>query len=90
MAASCVAHRCFAEGIQSRQQKGDGIGFKTTESGKMMRIPLRKEAQHFQIMGDTGVGKTQLIMQMPSPDPGAGRLRHRLRSRLRVHAAILR
>lgn len=46
------------------QQKGDGIGFKTTELGKMMRIPLLKEAQHFQIMGDTGVGKTQLIMQI--------------------------
>jgi len=45
-------------------QKGDGIGFKTTELGKMMRIPARKEAQHFQIMGDTGVGKTQLIVQM--------------------------
>ena len=30
----------------------------------MMRIPARKEAQHFQIMGDTGVGKTQLIMQI--------------------------
>ncbi len=29
-----------------------------------MRIPMRKEAQHFQLMGDTGVGKTQLIMQM--------------------------
>ena len=48
----------------NRQQKGDGIGFKTTELGKMMRIPARKEAQHFQIMGDTGVGKTQLIMQI--------------------------
>jgi len=47
----------------NRAQKGDGIGFKTTESGKMMRIPLRKEAQHLQLMGDTGVGKTQLIMQ---------------------------
>jgi len=46
------------------RQKGDGIGFKTTELGKMMRIPVRKEAQHFQIMGDTGVGKTQLIMQI--------------------------
>ncbi len=44
-------------------QKGDGIGFKTTESEKMMRIPLRKKAQHLQLMGDTGVGKTQLIMQ---------------------------
>ena len=48
----------------NQQQKGDGIGFKTTELGKMMRIPARKEAQHFQIMGDTGVGKTQLIMQI--------------------------
>ena len=48
----------------NQQQKGDGIGFKTTELGKMMRIPRDKEAQHFQIMGDTGVGKTQLIMQI--------------------------
>jgi hypothetical protein len=47
----------------NRTQKGDGIGFKTTESDRMMRIPLRKEAQHLQLMGDTGVGKTQLIMQ---------------------------
>lgn len=48
----------------NKQQKGDGIGIKTTELGKMMRIPRRKESQHFQIMGDTGVGKTQLIMQI--------------------------
>ncbi len=41
-----------------------GIGFKTTELGRMMRIPQRKEAQHFQLMGDTGAGKTQLIMQV--------------------------
>jgi type IV secretory pathway TraG/TraD family ATPase VirD4 len=47
----------------NKTQKGDGIGFKTTESGKMMRIPMQKEAQHLQLMGDTGVGKTQLIMQ---------------------------
>jgi hypothetical protein len=47
----------------NKAQKGDGIGFKTTESGSMMRIPLAKEAQHLQLMGDTGVGKTQLIMQ---------------------------
>ena len=47
----------------NRAQRGDGLGFKTTESGRMMRIPLRKEAQHLQLMGDTGVGKTQLIMQ---------------------------
>ena len=47
----------------NRAQRGDGLGFKTTESGRMMRIPLKKEAQHLQLMGDTGVGKTQLIMQ---------------------------
>jgi type IV secretory pathway TraG/TraD family ATPase VirD4 len=29
-----------------------------------MRIPVRKEAQHIQLMGDTGAGKSQLIMQI--------------------------
>lgn len=48
----------------NRKEKGDGIGFKTTEARKLMRIPRQKEAQHFQLMGDTGVGKTQLIMQV--------------------------
>ena len=41
-----------------------GIGFKTTESRSLMRIPASKEAQHIQIIGDTGTGKTQLIMQI--------------------------
>jgi hypothetical protein len=48
----------------NRKEKGQGIGFKTTESSHLMRIPKQKEAQHFQVMGDTGVGKSQLIMQM--------------------------
>jgi type IV secretory pathway TraG/TraD family ATPase VirD4 len=48
----------------NKAHKGDGIGFKTTELKKLMRIPTQKEAQHFQLMGDTGVGKTQLIMQV--------------------------
>jgi type IV secretory pathway TraG/TraD family ATPase VirD4 len=48
----------------NRAAKGEGVGFVTTESRRMMRIPRRKEAQHIQIMGDTGVGKTQLIMQI--------------------------
>jgi type IV secretory pathway TraG/TraD family ATPase VirD4 len=43
---------------------GDGIGFKTAESDAMMRIPQRAEAQHVEIIGDTGSGKTTLIMQM--------------------------
>jgi type IV secretory pathway TraG/TraD family ATPase VirD4 len=56
----------------NKAAQGDGIGFKTTELGKMMRIPERKEAQHFQIMGDTGVGKTQLIMQILRQIRGRG------------------
>jgi len=48
----------------NKAHKGNGIGFKTTELKKLMRIPTQKEAQHFQLMGDTGVGKTQLIMQV--------------------------
>ena len=43
---------------------GDGIGFKTDEVEAMMRIPLRAEAQHVEIIGDTGSGKTTLILQM--------------------------
>jgi hypothetical protein len=41
-----------------------GIGFKTTECRELMRIPASKEAQHIQIIGDTGTGKSQLIMQI--------------------------
>jgi len=37
--------------------QGDGIGFKTDEAKAMMRIPLAAEAQHFEIIGDTGTGK---------------------------------
>jgi hypothetical protein len=43
---------------------GDGIGFKTTEAKGLMRIPARYEAQHIELMGDTGAGKTTLIMQV--------------------------
>ena len=73
----------------NKRQKGDGIGFKTTELGKMMRIPLRKEAQHFQIMGDT-VSKDPTHHANSAPDSGAWGLRRRLRSCLRVPAKILR
>jgi hypothetical protein len=44
--------------------EGDGIGFKTAEAEAMMRIPRAAEAQHVEIIGDTGSGKTTLIMQM--------------------------
>ena len=41
-----------------------GLGFKTAEMKELMRIPPGKESQHFQMMGDTGAGKTTLIMQL--------------------------
>jgi hypothetical protein len=48
----------------NKRIEGDGIGFKTMESGVPMRIPARYEAQHIELMGDTGAGKTTLIMQV--------------------------
>jgi type IV secretory pathway TraG/TraD family ATPase VirD4 len=52
--------------------QGDGIGFKTTEAKEMMRIPLQAEAQHIELMGDTGAGKTNLIMQILRQIQGRG------------------
>ncbi len=43
---------------------GDGIGFKTDEMKEMIRIPARAEAQHMQIIGDTGAGKSALMFQV--------------------------
>jgi hypothetical protein len=48
----------------NRAIKGDGVGFRTTESKDLMRIPKRAEGQHIELMGDTGTGKTRLIMQL--------------------------
>ena len=44
--------------------RGDGIGFKTDEMKPMIRIPARAEAQHIQIIGDTGAGKSSLLAQL--------------------------
>ena len=38
----------------------------------MMRIPDRAEAQHIELMGDTGAGKTTLIMQILRQIQGRG------------------
>jgi type IV secretory pathway TraG/TraD family ATPase VirD4 len=43
---------------------GDGIGFKTDGMKAMLRIPARAEAQHIQIIGDTGAGKSALMFQV--------------------------
>jgi hypothetical protein len=48
----------------NRIVKGDGIGFKTDGMRKMLRIPARAEAQHMQIIGDTGAGKSSLMFQV--------------------------
>ena len=44
--------------------KGDGIGIETTDTRTVLRIPRGNEAQHLEIIGDTGSGKTTLIMRM--------------------------
>ena len=47
-----------------RTVKGDGIGFKIDGMKPMLRIPARAEAQHMQIIGDTGAGKSALMFQV--------------------------
>ncbi len=44
--------------------QGSGIGLKVDQCREMLRVPLRAEDQHFEIIGDTGSGKTTIIMQM--------------------------
>jgi len=44
--------------------KGQGLGLVTTRKGVIIRLPRRAEAKHIQIMGDTGVGKSTLLMKM--------------------------
>lgn len=47
----------------NKRVRGDGIGIQTAD-GTVLRIPRANEAQHFEIIGDTGSGKTTLIMRM--------------------------
>jgi len=48
----------------NRAVKGKGIGFKTDGMKAMLRIPMRAESQHIQIIGDTGAGKSALMFQV--------------------------
>ena len=48
----------------NRKVQGDGIGIKTDGMQAMIRIPERAEAQHMQIIGDTGAGKTTIMLQI--------------------------
>ena len=54
-----VTPKQFNKAIQ-----GTGIGLKVHHCHEMLRVPLRAEDQHFEIIGDTGSGKTTIIMQM--------------------------
>ncbi len=44
--------------------KGQGLGLVTNRKGVIIRLPTLAEAKHVQIMGDTGVGKSTLLMKM--------------------------
>jgi len=48
----------------NRAIQGTGIGLYVNHCREMLRVPLRAEDQHFEIIGDTGSGKTTIIMQM--------------------------
>jgi hypothetical protein len=48
----------------NRKVEGDGLGIKTDDIKAMIRIPQRAEAQHVQIIGDTGAGKTTIMLQI--------------------------
>jgi len=56
----------------NRKVRGDGIGIKTDGLTEMLCIPAKAEAQHVQIIADTGAGKTTLIMQMLRQIRGRG------------------
>ena len=48
----------------NRLVRGDGVGFNVSWRGQPLRIPRAAEDRHIEIIGDTGSGKTTLIMQL--------------------------
>ena len=69
---------------------GSGIGFATTKRKQTLSIPRAFEPSHVMIMGDTGTGKSIADPRVAHADRGAGaRIGHRVRSRARIHAAVL-
>jgi len=48
----------------NRRVRGGGIGFRIDGMRELLRIPARAEAQHMQIIGDTGAGKSSLLFQV--------------------------
>ena len=56
----------------NKKVQGDGIGIKTDGMKDLLRIPAKAEAQHIQIIADTGAGKTTIILQMLRQMRGRG------------------
>ena len=56
----------------NRTIKGTGIGFKSDGMKEMIRIPAKAEAQHMQIIGDTGAGKSAMLFQVLRQVRGRG------------------
>ncbi|HEX4029245.1 MAG TPA: type IV secretion system DNA-binding domain-containing protein [Terracidiphilus sp.] len=48
----------------NKAMKGTGIAITVDQCREPLSIPTRAEDQHFEIIGDTGSGKTTIIMQM--------------------------
>jgi hypothetical protein len=56
----------------NQRVRGEGIGIKTDLMNELLRIPAKAEAQHIQVIGDTGAGKTTIILQMLRQIRGRG------------------
>jgi hypothetical protein len=56
----------------NQRVRGEGIGIKTDHMNELLRIPAKAEAQHIQVIGDTGAGKTTIILQMLRQIRGRG------------------
>jgi hypothetical protein len=56
----------------NQRVRGEGIGIKTDHMKELLRIPAKAEAQHIQVIGDTGAGKTTIILQMLRQIRGRG------------------
>jgi hypothetical protein len=56
----------------NQRVRGEGIGIKTDGMKDLLRIPAKAEAQHIQVIGDTGAGKTTIILQLLRQIRGRG------------------
>jgi Type IV secretion-system coupling protein DNA-binding domain len=56
----------------NQKVRGEGIGIKTDHMKELLRIPAKAEAQHIQVIGDTGAGKTTIILQLLRQIRGRG------------------